>query len=164
MPLLTLLPARESDAPRIAAIHMAAFGTNAMLHAQFPTRTLRAQLKDAIVDKTIRDIRDAKTAVLVVVVEDLDHLYRERGQDCDQVQEREQEREREREQEQKANSSNNSVISYARWNLPVHKSEGYSEPPWCLPEGTEWGVLKTWTDIVEGAQERVLGREPCYRK
>lgn len=170
---LTLLPAQESDAPRIAAIHMAAFGTNAMLHAQFPTRTLRAGLQDAIVDKTIKDIRDAKTAVLVVrdCLDDL-HLHREKGKghDRDQNQgqgqgQKQNENEKGQEQEKESNSSNNnSVISYARWNLPVHQSEGYVEPPWCFPEGTKWDVLKMWTDKVEGAQERVLGKEPCYRK
>ncbi|KAL9069691.1 MAG: hypothetical protein Q9161_005392 [Pseudevernia consocians] len=45
---------------------MAAFGTNAMLLAQFPTPTIREQLQLCIATKALADIGDPKTAVLVV--------------------------------------------------------------------------------------------------
>ena len=45
---------------------MAAFGTNAMLLAQFPTPTVRERLQVCIAAKALADIRDPKTAVLVV--------------------------------------------------------------------------------------------------
>ena len=45
---------------------MAAFGANAMLLAQFPTPTIRERLQICIATKALADIRDAKTAVLVV--------------------------------------------------------------------------------------------------
>lgn len=63
---LRMSPASQSDASRIAAIHMAAFGTNAMLLAQFPTPTVRERLQLCIAAKALADIRDPKTAVLVV--------------------------------------------------------------------------------------------------
>ena len=61
-----LSEAQESDADRIAAVHMAAFGSNALLQAQFPTAAIREQLVKCIAQKAIDDIRDPKTAVLVV--------------------------------------------------------------------------------------------------
>ena len=63
---LTISLAAEADADRIAAIHMAAFADNPMLHAQFPTPALRDKLKTCIAEKAVLDIRDPKTAVLVV--------------------------------------------------------------------------------------------------
>lgn len=65
MPLY-VSPASKTDAPRIAAIHLAAFGTNAMLLAQFPTPTVREKLQDCIATKALADIRDPNIAVLVV--------------------------------------------------------------------------------------------------
>ena len=63
---LHVSPASETDATRIAAIHMAAFGTNAMLLAQFPTPTVREKLQICIATKALADIRDPEIAVLVV--------------------------------------------------------------------------------------------------
>jgi hypothetical protein len=66
-PLLMRLATRQ-DAPRIAEIHMAAFGTNAMLLAQFPTPAIRQALQISIENKALADIDDPKTTVLVVAV------------------------------------------------------------------------------------------------
>ncbi len=63
---LTLCPASESDTDYIADIHMAAFGANAMLHAQFSTAAIRSELRKCIAQKASGDIRDPKKAVLVV--------------------------------------------------------------------------------------------------
>lgn len=63
---LTLCPASEPDADCMADIHMAAFGHNAMLRAQFPTAALRSELRKSIAQKALADIRDPKKAVLVV--------------------------------------------------------------------------------------------------
>ena len=60
----------RQDAPRIAEIHMAAFGRNAMLHAQFPTPATREALQTCIRDKAVADIEDPKTTVLVVTSSD----------------------------------------------------------------------------------------------
>lgn len=45
---------------------MAAFKHNAMLHAQFPTPTIRKSLQTCIEDKALADINDPKITVLVV--------------------------------------------------------------------------------------------------
>lgn len=54
------------DALWIAEIHMAAFGCNAMLHAQFPNLAIHKELQTCIKDKALADITDPKTTVLVV--------------------------------------------------------------------------------------------------
>ncbi|MCJ1475547.1 hypothetical protein MMC13_004210 [Lambiella insularis] len=64
--VLKLSVAAERDASRIAAIHMAAFGFNQLLQAQFPTAAIRDKLQISIADKALKDIQDPKTAVLVV--------------------------------------------------------------------------------------------------
>jgi len=124
---LQLLPAVESDADRIGEIHMAAFGTNAMLLAQFPTPAIRIELEKCIAKKALDDIQDPKVSVLVVRFED-------------------------------------KVISFAKWTLPILESENYTEPSWTWPEGTDYDVLNEWVERVEGAQQKALGSEPCYRK
>ena len=58
--------ALEADADRIADVHMAAFGSNALLRTQFPTPDVRTQLRDCIAAKAAADIRDPHIAVLVV--------------------------------------------------------------------------------------------------
>lgn len=63
---LRLHTATREDASRIAEIHMAAFGPNAMLHAQFPTPIIRQELQKCIEKKALADIDDSKTTVLVV--------------------------------------------------------------------------------------------------
>jgi len=62
----TLSMATETDCHRIAAIHIAAFGANALLRAQFPTPSAREALELCIAQKAIHDIRDSKMAVLIV--------------------------------------------------------------------------------------------------
>ncbi|KAL8668714.1 MAG: hypothetical protein Q9168_006672, partial [Polycauliona sp. 1 TL-2023] len=44
---------------------MAAFGSNALLLAQFPTPDVRTQLKDCIARKAAEDILDPNIAVIV---------------------------------------------------------------------------------------------------
>ncbi|KAK2871831.1 hypothetical protein FQN49_002774 [Arthroderma sp. PD_2] len=63
---LALDHAKESDAQRIADIHMSAFGANYMLLAQFPTPSVREGLRKCLVEKVIEEIRDPKWAILVV--------------------------------------------------------------------------------------------------
>jgi len=58
--------ATESDASRIAEIHMAAFGSNPLFLAQFPSPAIRDQLRSRIAQKAADDIRDPHIAVLVV--------------------------------------------------------------------------------------------------
>jgi hypothetical protein len=65
-PQLTLSEASEDDAARIADIHMAAFGTNLMLLAQFPTPASRDELRVTLREKAVDEIRDPQWTVLVV--------------------------------------------------------------------------------------------------
>lgn len=63
---LRMRTATPGDAPRIAEIHMAAFGSNAMLHAQFRAPVIRRGLQISIENKALADIEDPKVTVLVV--------------------------------------------------------------------------------------------------
>lgn len=123
-----------ADAQKIAEIHMAAFGANAMLRAQFPTPSVRAALKEAIRTKTIADIQDPRITVLVVRDPGIrrPHTVAE-------------------------------VIAFAKWSHPVLPGEGYTEAPWIWPEGTDHAILAIWTKKMEDAQERATGGRPCYR-
>lgn len=133
MPLI-LLPATPQDAPRIAEIHMAAFGSNLMLRTQFPSPTIRAALQIAIEQKLLADIEDLKTSVLVVRDVDLDQ------------------------------DNSGKVISFAKWSHPVKQGEHYVEPPWIWPQGTDLAVLEEWGRKVEKVQESLVGTTPAYRK
>lgn len=108
---------------------MAAFSTNPLLLAQFPTPALRNALQTCIATKALADIRDPKIAVLVVA-------------DDDGGGEEEEEEE---------------IVSFAKWSLPVARGEAYVETAWGWPEGTELGVLEGWGGLVEGARGRVVG-------
>ncbi|KAL4963683.1 GNAT family N-acetyltransferase [Aspergillus stella-maris] len=66
MRTLTLCEASKADATRIADIHMAAFGSNHMLLAQFPTPKIREGLRVAIREKATSEIDDPCWTVLVV--------------------------------------------------------------------------------------------------
>ncbi|OTB00275.1 hypothetical protein M426DRAFT_324423 [Hypoxylon sp. CI-4A] len=65
MPLI-LSEANHTDAYRISEIHMATFGSNKMLLAQFPMPALHEPLRKCIEMKALADIDDPKTTVLVV--------------------------------------------------------------------------------------------------
>ncbi|KKY27139.1 putative gnat family acetyltransferase [Diplodia seriata] len=128
MPLV-LSTATRTDAARIAEIHMAAFGSNAMLRAQFPTPAVRRALQECIRDKALADIDDAKITVLVV--RDLHEAEGGAG-------------------------PTGRVVAFAKWAHPVADDDGYAEAPWRWPEGTDWGVLAAWTKKTEEAQERAV--------
>lgn len=66
----TVTVAAETDADRVADVHMAAFGSNALLLAQFPTPAIRTQLRNCIARKAADDIRDPNIAVLVAIDQD----------------------------------------------------------------------------------------------
>ncbi|KAK2799081.1 hypothetical protein FQN50_008587 [Emmonsiellopsis sp. PD_5] len=63
---LVLSEAVESDAGYIADIHLAAFASNPMFRAQFPTPAVRAGLRSSLIEKTLADLGDPKRVVLVV--------------------------------------------------------------------------------------------------
>ncbi|KAI1651643.1 putative GNAT family acetyltransferase [Daldinia loculata] len=146
MPLLSV--AELADAARIAEIHMTAFGSNAMLLAQFPTPAVRNALKKSIEMKALADIDDPKTTVLVVRDSSLElHSSNTISADNEQTHEHRKEQ----------------VIAFAKWAHPVRLDEDYIEPPWIWPTGTNLGILNDWAKKTEAAQSRALGDTPCYR-
>ena len=59
-------------------------------------------------------------------------------------------------------NSNRSIVSFAKWRLPIHDSEDDGEPPWLWPGETNYVGLNKWTEKVEAAKEKVLGGTPCW--
>ncbi|KAK8117516.1 uncharacterized protein PG998_005797 [Apiospora kogelbergensis] len=129
---LRMRDAIRQDAPRIAEIHMAAFGRNAMLHAQFPTPATREALQTCIRDKAVADIEDPKTTVLVVTSSD------------------------------DPEKNDNPVVAFAKWSHPVVSGEDHVEPPWIWPEGADLRTLKAWITKAAEAESRAVGDAPCY--
>ena len=153
MPLV-LSPASQGDAGRIAEIHMAAFESNVMLHAQFPTPAARKGLQKSVEEKVIADIDDARTTVLVV--RDLSEFER-RWQSKDGYLEQDVDEGRE-------GWIESQVIAFAKWSHPVAEDEEYSEPEWVWRKGASMRMLDKWTKRTERAQNNAVGRTPCYRK
>ncbi|MCJ1329412.1 hypothetical protein MMC10_006092 [Thelotrema lepadinum] len=153
MPLV-LCPASRSDAEKIASIHMTAFESNVMLHAQFPTPAAREGLQRSVKAKAIADIDDARTTVLVV-------------RDLSEAEQRRQSKDGYLEQgvdERKEGGVEGQVIAFAKWSHPVPEDEEYSEPEWVWKEEANLKMIDKWTKRTEEAQENAVGRTPCYRK
>ncbi|KAK8022195.1 hypothetical protein PG993_012962 [Apiospora rasikravindrae] len=130
---LQMRTAVRKDASRIAEIHMAAFGRNAMLHAQFPTLAIRKGLQQCIEDKAVADINDPKTTVLVVTNSD--------GPE----------------------NTDDAVVAFAKWSHPVLPGEDYDEAPWIWPEGTDLETLGAWIAKASEVESRsAVGNIPCY--
>ncbi|KAI0095553.1 putative GNAT family acetyltransferase [Hypoxylon sp. NC0597] len=146
---LTLVAAEPEDAPRIAEIHMAAFGSNAMLLAQFPTPTVRDALKKSIELKALADINDLQTTVLVV---------RDSGSDAPSSPS-----EPDRNEQGHGPREQGKTIAFAKWAHPVSIDENYIEPHWVWPTGTDLKILGDWTNKTEEAQRHAIGDSPCYR-
>jgi hypothetical protein len=67
---LTLSRATDKDIHSIAAIHLAAFNVNPLLHAQFPTPQDLANLEEFLAEDTLEELSDPTKAVLVVKTEE----------------------------------------------------------------------------------------------
>ncbi|KAH8662912.1 amidase signature domain-containing protein [Tricladium varicosporioides] len=65
---LKLFEAVPEDADRIAAIHLAAFDSNPLLHAQFPTPASLASLRHILVQDTLYNIENAQAGAKAVLV------------------------------------------------------------------------------------------------
>ncbi|KAI1342504.1 putative GNAT family acetyltransferase [Xylariaceae sp. FL0016] len=141
---LQLLIAKPADAARIADIHMAAFGSNALLLAQFPTPAVREGLREAIRVKALADIDDPKTTVLIV--KDAVASPVDEGNDA-----------RPRAEEARP------IIAFAKWSHPVTVYEGYEEPPWIWPDGTDLKLIDAWAAVTDKAQKRAWMSGPCYK-
>lgn len=67
---LTLQHAALADAERIATIHLAAFGDNSLLHAQFPTPASLSALHAILAAETRHAIEHAKQCKAILIVKD----------------------------------------------------------------------------------------------
>lgn len=140
--------AEPKDAPRIGEIHMAAFASNAMLLAQFPSADVRHALQHSVELKALADIEDSNTTVLVV-----------RGSGMQTIPD-----EKELSNASGAPSSDGIIIAFAKWAHPTKPEDEYEEPPWIWPEGTALHILEDWTGRVEAAQTTAMDSQVCYRK
>jgi hypothetical protein len=125
----------ESDARRIAEIHMTTLGSNHMLIAQFPTPEARSGLFRSIEDKAKADIVYSETAVLVAI----------NASPWGRVGTRQ-------------------IVAFAKWSLPDLEEKKGEEPPWNWPPGTDLDVLEGWTARAEAVSRQVLGLAPAFRK
>ncbi|KAF2972597.1 hypothetical protein GQX73_g861 [Xylaria multiplex] len=142
--------ATRQDASRIAEIHMAAFGPNAMLHAQFPTPAIRKGLQTSIENKALADIDDPKTTVLVVLSSDgVDGYSTALPQSLHRI-------------TSDPETNAGAIIAFAKWSHPVRPDEDYVEPPWIWPEGTDLDTLGAWIAKASEAESRSIGDTPCY--
>ncbi|KAF9766622.1 hypothetical protein IL306_000945 [Fusarium sp. DS 682] len=134
--------ARREDASRIAEIHMAAFASNLMLQAQFPTPPIRQALQQTLELKAEADIDDPYQTVLLVLEAQPEDASRAAHAKPTQ---------------------GHKAIAYAKWSHPVPPGEVYVEPPWHWPEGTDFDMLEVWNNKMEEAQSMALGSNPCYK-
>ncbi|RWA07071.1 hypothetical protein EKO27_g8039 [Xylaria grammica] len=155
---LKLYPALPADAGRISDIHMAAFGSNAMLLAQFHTPDVREGLRESIRRKALADIDDPKITVLVVrnLPSDPDvanagdggfHRSLVNGLPGEPGSE---------------GTPEGEVVAFAKWSHPVAKGEEYEETAWIWPPGTNLDILEGWGRVTEEVQEQAVGDRPCY--
>ena len=70
--VLHLSAAATVDVDQIAAVHLAAFDSNALLHAQFPTLSSRAALQQVLSQEMFATIQNDHSGKVVLVVRDTD--------------------------------------------------------------------------------------------
>lgn len=64
--VLHLSGATPDDVEQIADIHLAAFNSNRLLHAQFPTPASLAALRSFLIQQSLASLRSGSKAILVV--------------------------------------------------------------------------------------------------
>ncbi|KAI2611897.1 putative GNAT family acetyltransferase [Hypoxylon sp. NC1633] len=146
---LTLAYATHADATRIAEIHMAAFASNRMLLAQFPTEAVRDALKSSIRLRALDDIDDPKTVVIVVEDSELESTSSNARPENNKP--------------SVCRRGEGKVIAFAKWALPVSVNEEYAEPAWSWPPGSNLKLIGDWGTKTEEAQARAVRDAPCYR-
>jgi hypothetical protein len=139
--------AEPKDAARIAEIHMAAFGSNKMLLAMFPSAVVRQAVQHIIKLKALSNIQDPNTTVLTVQRSATGTSHdEERPNDNTIVQ-----------------LEDSTIIAFAKWAHPTESDNGSLEPQWTWPEGTALDVLSDWGKLMEEAQAAAIGPHSCYR-
>jgi hypothetical protein len=135
------------DAARIAEIHMAAFGSNSMLLAMFPSVAIRQAVQRIMELKALADIQDSNTTVLTVQQSGICiNCNEKRPTDNTVVQ-----------------SEEGAIIAFAKWAHPIEPENKSREPQWIWPKGTALDVLAHWGKLMEEAQAAAIGSQLCYR-
>lgn len=158
---LTLSLAQPGDEKRIAQIHMAAFGPNAMHRAMFPTSAAEKGLEKILEKITAWEIGDPGTTILIV------SEVRDRGEDGTEM---------------KGDGDEKKIVAYAQWTHPERAVEGDEEgmggekdggegrdggeekEKLTYAKGTAHEVISAWRSKMAEAQRRVIGGRPCYCK
>ncbi|CZT01653.1 related to DUR1,2-urea amidolyase [Rhynchosporium agropyri] len=106
--VLELQPALPSDSDRIATIHLLAFDSNPLLHAQFPTPASLTALHSILRQETLHAIQNTKDTNAILIVKDTDLEKQEQ------------------------------IIAFAKWDLPTGKKvvlhERVTWPDFCRRE------------------------------
>lgn len=133
--VLRLSAAKAEDVDDIAALHLAAFDSNVLLHAQFPTKSSLDVLRSYLSQEMLGSIQAgerSKKAVLVV-------------------------------RDTEANDKIISFAKWDL-PRPVSKSEDPQVPDITCVEGCIKQYLVEYVTKAEDAKTRVIGNTPCYRK
>ncbi|CZS90528.1 related to DUR1,2-urea amidolyase [Rhynchosporium graminicola] len=106
--VLELQPALPSDSDRIATIHLLAFDSNPLLHAQFPTPASLTALHSILRQETLHAIQNTKDTNAILIVKDTNLEKQEQ------------------------------IIAFAKWDLPTGKKvvlhERVTWPDFCRRE------------------------------
>lgn len=95
--VLQIHPAKATDVDRISTIHLLAFDTNPLLHAQFPIPASLTALHSILSRETLHAIQNSQDAKAILVVKDTE------------LEEQDQ------------------IIAFAKWNLPSEGKVGFHE-------------------------------------
>ncbi|KAI4681059.1 uncharacterized protein J4E88_005564 [Alternaria novae-zelandiae] len=132
---VSISPAQPKDAVDIAALHVQAFSSNALMRAIYPTPAIWAALQGCVEEKILADMKEPKITVLVAKHTDEAEVREEQGK----------------------------TVGYAVWCHPIKAEEqDWKLPTWKLPEGTDWNVLKPWLAAAGKIVEEVIGHTPHY--
>ncbi|KAI4667978.1 uncharacterized protein J4E78_001799 [Alternaria triticimaculans] len=132
---VSISPAQPKDAVDIAALHVQAFSSNALMRAIYPTPAIWAALQGCVEEKILADMKEPKITVLVAKHTDEAEVREEQGK----------------------------TVGYAVWCHPIKAEEqDWKLPTWKLPEGTDWNVLKPWLAAAGKTVEEVIGHTPHY--
>jgi len=147
--------AAPDDAERITQIHMDAFGSNAIIRAIHAgnDKDLK-ELRSAVKDKLLADIRDSKITVLIVRV--LDSSVTGERTNANELISREKLR------GASGGSERGNIVGFAKWIHPYCPQDNYITAPWSTPSSADWKILRPWLDQVTKVEEEIIGQTSRY--
>ena len=147
--------AEPADAARIAEIHLAAFGPNVMLRAQFPSVEARLGLQQSLERKALADMRSSNVTVLVARRCSGRKVYDEDGKVSQLPAEA---------ANLFAPPERGDIIGFAKYEYTSDGEEDHDALNRDWPAGTDVAVLEEWVRIAEEAHKTAMGDVPCFRK